>query len=93
MNCCGQKRYQWQQSTLTNKEPVPANADPVLEDPVQLQYNGTNTILVKGTRTGYLYIFAGGEPALAIDGRDVQDILSLSGEFSLTEKVPHRRTS
>jgi hypothetical protein len=86
MNCCGQKRQQWQQRTLSHQEPVPAHADPVLENPVQLQYNGTNTILVKGKQTGYLYIFAAGEPALAVDGRDVQEILSVSGEISLTEK-------
>ena len=86
MSCCGQKRQLWQHRTLPYQEPVPAYTDPVLENPVQLQYKGTNTIMVKGKQTGYLYIFAAGEPALAVDGRDVQGILSVSGEISLTGK-------
>ena len=86
MNCCGQKRQQWAQRTLPHREQVPARVDPVLENPVKLQYNGTNTILVKGRQTGNIYIFAAGEPALEVDGRDVQEILSASGEISLTKK-------
>jgi hypothetical protein len=83
MNCCGQKRYQWQQRMSADKEPVPVHAEPVLENPVQLQYSGINTILVKGKQTGYLYIFGAGEPALTVDGRDVQEILSLHAELTI----------
>lgn len=86
MSCCGQKRLQWQQRTPSYQEQAPANtnADPVLENPVKLRYYGKSTIMVKGRHTGYLYLFAGGEPALAVDGRDVQDILSVSQDFSVT---------
>lgn len=86
MNCCGQKRNQWQQKMLADKKQIPANAEPVLENPVQLKYNGTSTILVKGKQTGNIYLFEAGEPALTVDGRDVQEILSGSREISLTPK-------
>jgi hypothetical protein len=84
MNCCGQKRHQWQQRMLSDNEPVHTKSEPVPENPVKLKYNGTNTIMVKGKQTGYLYIFGAGEPPFAVDGRDAQDILANSGKFSLT---------
>jgi hypothetical protein len=84
MNCCGQKRQQWQQNTLSLRESVPAPADPVMRNPVQLQYKGTNTIMITGKQTGYIYLFAEGETALSVDSRDVEQVLSASTEISLS---------
>jgi hypothetical protein len=83
MGCCGQKRQQWQQRMQSYPGPVQTAAEPVPEHPVRLRYKGTNTIMVKGEQSGFIYLFAAGEPGLAVDGRDVQQILSVSQEFSL----------
>ncbi len=74
MSCCGQKRNQWQQSMRPSQASVD-NTDPVIENPVKLQYHGRGTIMVKGEITGNLYMFTEGEAALTVDGRDVPGLL------------------
>ncbi len=86
MNCCGQKRQQWQQKT-TYRKSAPIFLGPVLENPVQLCYHGTNTYLIKGPETGYLYLFAAQEPGLMVDGRDVPQLLAESQKFSLAKEL------
>jgi hypothetical protein len=85
MGCCGEKRQQWQQSEIDRQEPMHSNAKAVMENMVKIRYNGKNTAMVKGIETGFLYIFAPGESNLGVDGRDVQQILSVSEEFTLTK--------
>ncbi|MEP6596529.1 MAG: hypothetical protein ABJA71_11315 [Ginsengibacter sp.] len=86
MNCCGQKRLQWQQKT-TYRKSAPISLDLVLENPVQLCYHGTHTHLIKGPETGYLYLFSAQEPGLMVDGRDVPQLLAGSQKFSLAKET------
>jgi hypothetical protein len=81
MNCCGQKRQQWQQESTLKSEEV--FREPVLENPVQLRYNGTDNHLVKGPKTGILYLFAPLEAGLMVDGQDAPMLLADSKKFSL----------
>ena len=86
MNCCGQKRQQWQQKTTLGKS-VKVSLEPVLENPVQLHYHGTNSYLTKGRQTGYLYLFAALEPGLMVDGRDAPELLAGSHKFSIAGRT------
>ncbi len=88
MGCCGQKRLQWQQKAQTYREQAPAVDYPVPEHPVEIRYKGTNTIMVKGEQSGFIYLFAPGETGLAVDRKDVPQILSASEDFSLKKKAP-----
>jgi hypothetical protein len=89
MNCCGQKRQQWQQKTA-QQEPMQVSPVPVLESPVLLCYHGSGTLLIKGSKTGYLYLFAPNEPGLTVDMHDAQEFLMQSGKFSLANKTIRR---
>ena len=73
MSCCGQKRRQWQQERLPQQtmQNIP---EPVLQNPVLLQYNGSHSQMAKGENSGLLYLFASGE-TLAVDSRDVTPLL------------------
>lgn len=82
MSCCGQKRQQWHQEN-TRLQPAQVAAEPVLQDPVSLQYNGTNSHLVTGPKTGYLYLFAAKGNSLMVDSRDVPTLLAEAQKFSL----------
>jgi hypothetical protein len=74
MNCCGQKRQQWQQE-ITPREIISAPIQPVLENPVAIAYNGTTSCIIKGAATGYIYLFAPQETGLMVDGRDVEEMV------------------
>ena len=80
MSCCGQKRQQWQQQ-MTTVQSAPTLPEPVLEKPVAIQYNGSNSHLVTGEKTGLLYLFANGK-SLKVDSRDVTALLG-DEKFSL----------
>ena len=82
MNCCGQKRQQWQQKTIQQAD-TPVSLEPVLENPVSLRYLGPASCLIKGSETGYLYLFAGREHSLMVDSRDAVYLLEESQKFSL----------
>jgi hypothetical protein len=86
MSCCGQKRLQWQQKT-THQQYESVSPELVLENPVPISYHGTNTCLIRGTKTGYLYLFSAHEPGLMIDERDVPQLLAESQKFSLAEET------
>ena len=81
MNCCGQKRQQWQQQII---QPVdtPGSTEPVLENPVSLRYLGSTSCLIKGHQTGYLYLFAEKEHSLMVDSRDAVFLLQEPQKFS-----------
>lgn len=91
MNCCGQKRSQWQQQA-THRRLEAVYREPVLENPVHLQYRGTESYLVKGPETGLLYLFAPLEPGLPVDGRDVESLLERSQQFSLANEAGQAKT-
>ena len=82
MNCCGQKRQQWQQK-IAHQKSTPVSLEPILENPVKLYYQGTSTCLVKGSETGYIYLFTAQEPGLMVDGRDAPLLVAESQKFSL----------
>jgi hypothetical protein len=82
MDCCGQKRRNWQRSQALYHGPDPARQNPAVHHPVRLKYRGSETIMVKGIQSGFLYIFAPGEHGLEVDGRDVEQLLAGPGEFS-----------
>ena len=84
MSCCGQKRQQWQQQ-ISYQEPQQAQPELILENTVPLQFNGTSSIMIKGPKTGYLYLFAPKETGLLVDGRDAPLILEGSQNFSLAK--------
>ena len=81
MSCCGQKRQQWQQQ-MTQPQPAPKTPEPVLENPVPLQYNGSHSHMIKGPSTGLLYLFAANGKSLMVDSRDVTSLLA-DENFSL----------
>ena len=81
MSCCGQKRQQWQQQ-MSRPQPEPASPGPVLEQPVPVLYNGSQSYMVTGETTGLLYLFAANGESLAVDSRDVTSLLG-DGKFSL----------
>jgi hypothetical protein len=81
MSCCGQKRRQWQQQ-MTHAQSAPTIPEPVLENPVLLQYHGSHSHMIKGTATGLLYLFAANGKSLEVDSRDVTSLLK-DENFSL----------
>lgn len=83
MGCCGQKRRAWRERTLPRAEPV-APPLPELQHPVPVRYLGPSSMLVKGASTGQVYLFAGGDSALLVDGRDLAGLTAL-GVFVVTD--------
>ncbi|MEP7264243.1 MAG: hypothetical protein ABI772_07090 [Bacteroidota bacterium] len=81
MSCCGQKRQQWQQNNLI-EEIIPVSLEPVLENPVLIQYSGPASKMIKGNVTGYIYLFAADDDGLQVDGSDVALMLNESVELS-----------
>ena len=81
MNCCGQKRQQWQQQKIQQADTI-VLAEPVLENPVSLRYSGLSSCVIKGAKTGYLYLFAGNEESLMVDSRDAVYLLEEPEKFS-----------
>ena len=81
MSCCGQRRQQWQQSS--GRESTMAPLRPILENPVPVRHHGSESCLMKGPVTGYLYLFAANEPGLMVDGRDAPLLAAGSEKFSL----------
>jgi len=79
MGCCGQKRQAWRENTLVKAEPS-APPLPELRAPVAVRYLGASSLLVKGSATGQVYLFAGGDSALLVDGRDLA-ALTAHGKF------------
>jgi hypothetical protein len=86
MSCCGQKRLNWQQNTISHPETPPPPPDPKPLNPVPIGYDGRTTVMVKGKQSGFLYIFAPGEQGLTVDERDVNQILSESKKFFMASK-------
>jgi len=83
MGCCGQKRQAWRENTLPRAEPV-APPLPQLQDPVAVRYLGASSMLVKGSSTGHVYLFAGGDSSLLVDGRDLA-ALTAPGQFVVAD--------
>ena len=81
MSCCGQKRQQWQQQMI-QPQLAPNIPEPVLENPLPLQYNGSHSYMIKGPCTGLLYLFAAHGQSLLVDSRDVASLLA-DENFSL----------
>jgi hypothetical protein len=61
---------------------VPAEA-PALQNPTPLRYLGDSSLAITGQVTGRSYLFAGQDSALAVDERDVADLLA-TGRFAQT---------
>lgn len=75
MNCCGQKRQSW--LTEKNDQHTIQHAEPILENPLKVQYQGTSARMITGVHTGNIYLFEAGEPGLSVDDRDASGILKL----------------
>lgn len=75
MNCCGQKRQSW--LTEKNDQHTTQHAEPILENPLKVQYQGTSACMTTGVHTGNIYLFKAGEPGLTVDARDAAEILKL----------------
>jgi len=67
MSCCGRRRQAWRQAgSAPQTRPSPP---PVLQNPTVLSYQGDSSLVIKGSVTGFTYLFAArGE--LAVDARD-----------------------
>ena len=83
MSCCGQKRQDWREHTLPRAEAV-APPLPELNNPVAVRYLGASSLLVKGSSTGQVYLFAGGDSSLLVDERDFA-ALSTLGQFVVAD--------
>jgi hypothetical protein len=68
MSCCGQKRQAWRQAGAPAPQARPS-PPPVLQNPTVLSYQGDSSLVIKGSVTGFIYLFAArGE--LGVDERD-----------------------
>ena len=69
-----------------NKNPPPA-VRPSLMKPVVLRYKGASSFIITGKITGNTYLFAGNDPGLNVDERDVPSLLEASDLlFKLSEE-------
>lgn len=82
MSCCGHKRHQWQQNNVQSQRVMEA-PKPLMETPVNIIYIGKGTCLIKGEQTGHMYLFGEQERSLAVDSRDVQQLVKLEQKFKI----------
>lgn len=76
MTCCGQKRQAWRERTLPRVQAAPPPL-PTPQNPVVLRHLGASSLVVKGTATAHVYLFAGRDSSLPVDERDVAELIAM----------------
>jgi hypothetical protein len=80
MGCCGQNRQAWREWNAS-KTRADAPIPPLLQNPAVLQYKGAFSLVVKGSVTGYTYLFDGQGNGLTVDARDAPALIA-TGKFA-----------
>jgi len=80
MSCCGNRRAAWRSALPAAGSASVEPAAPRPQNPVRIGNRGEVSTVVRGTRTGFTYLFGPRGSTLDVDGADAEALLA-SAQF------------
>lgn len=80
MSCCGNRRAAWRSALPAAESALAEPVAPRPQNTVRIGHRGEASTLVRGTRTGFSYLFGPRGSTLDVDGADAEAMLA-SAQF------------